>query len=99
MSTMTTTEKPDYEIARDEIASKWKELGLRATIQGGDIQTDKDNWQHRAYRVAIRYDCPGPADVALLPWRAGLGIQGEPNPAEVLATCCRDYLDARGRTF
>lgn len=93
---MKTLEKPDYEIAAQQIGDKWQELRLTATIRGGHIQEDADKWQHRAYTIAIR---SGPADVALLPWRQGLGTKSEPVPCEVLAICCRDFVDADGQSF
>lgn len=93
-----TIEKQDYQVAAEELAEFWRVRGWQAVITGGEIAEDAEKWRHRAYRVKIITSAKGDKG-ATFDWRAGLGIKGMPNPAEVLACVCDDYQSANAESF
>lgn len=90
----TTTERPDYEIAKAEMLALWPELGLTATVAALGLRTDGENWKHYAFNLNFQQTKWG-GKAADFDWRQGTGIKEKPLPVEVLACCCRDWLDAQ----
>ena len=100
----TTAEKPDYQIAAEELRTFYAGLGLHHEIDSHG-PAYADGWNH--YAFTVHYQNAGAAIVAdgyttpegSIDWRQGTGITDDPEPAEVLASAARDYADARGLTF
>jgi len=84
--------KHDHEIAKDELQAAFAgicfRLNLKGVVSGGQIATDADGWKHHAYSVMF----DGRQSFS---WMQGTGIKTGPNPAEVLASCCRDFQYAK----
>lgn len=83
----TASEKPDYEIAREELSSLYDKKLPQAMIIGGELRENEDGWKHRYYEVKI--------GDASFKWMQGTGIKGKPNQAEVIGRCCADYISSR----
>jgi len=83
---MENNEKPDYEIAQEELNALYANKIPQARILGGELRK-KDKWEYKAYTVII--------DNVSFEWKQGTGIKGKPNAAEVLARCCADYLSSK----
>lgn len=88
-------EKPDYQLAAEELAAFYNTLGLSATIESLGRRKDPDGWEHNAFRVTFT----GPEGSATFPWRQGIGIKEDPKPAEVLACVAGDYHSTVGVLF
>lgn len=85
---------PDYKLASQELTSYFSTLGLEPTTTGGrEILTDVNGCKHRAWTVSFQ-SFTRPAPVVSMHYKTGTGITGRPDPAEVLASSCRDYIDA-----
>lgn len=91
----TKEAKPDHEIAREELRQFVKELGFKTAISGGEITEDAAKWRHRAWRVS--YERIGRR--ASFDWRAGIGIEGKPDVAEVLGRVADEYHGAKDASF
>lgn len=81
--------------ARAELSALFTSLNLSATVKRGQLTKDEDGWQHWPFSVSFRYNSPGPSDTVTLSYVHGVGITVEPNPSEVLAFYCRDWVDAQ----
>lgn len=82
-----TKERPDYELAREELAALYASLKLKVSVEYMGRETDADKWEHDRWSIAI--------GKRILTYKMGTGHNGkEPNPYEVLASYCRDGLDA-----
>ena len=83
--------------AREALRAEFAALGLVAEVKKTSSCPIKDSegWQHWPWLVSIRYSCPGPSDVIRLPYKHGIALTDAPEPAEVLANYCRDWLDAK----
>ena len=80
--------------------------GLSADIFGGHLREEND-WKHYAWTVTLRDSSTSATKAQYFDWKCGTGHVTKPqadwqtpkpippNPAEVLGTCCRDYVDAR----
>ena len=56
-------------------------------IEGPSYSRDADGWEHHAYTVELRRTNHRPMRV---PWRQGLGITDDPDPARVLEALLSD---------
>lgn len=84
---MKTTEKPDYEIAREELESLYlSKFGHHGEVRSYGKQADDSGWNHTAWIVTI-------AGVGLK-YKTGTGIKKAPTCAEVLACYCREGIEA-----
>lgn len=90
------------------LSQEFESLNIPVKIHGGHLATDTDGWRHFAWQV--EYTNPATKKAILLDWKAGTGhvtqtrfdklhrLPGKPtppNPAEVLARVCQEYIDAR----
>ena len=89
------TEKPDYQLAAEELAAFYNTLGLSSAIESLGRKKDPDGWEHNAFRITFT----GPEGSATFPWNQGIGINEDPKPAEVLACVAGDYWSTHGVLF
>jgi hypothetical protein len=94
---MTHTHEMTHTEAREALRAEFAALGLIAEVTRKNKTPEKDSegWLHWPWLVSIRYLCPGPSDSIRLPYRHGIALTDAPEPAEVLANYCRDWLDAQ----
>jgi len=87
----------DYKEAAEILDAEYAALNWHGTkVHGGHLAQDESGWGHRAYTIEFAPPCKAHA---FFDWKAGTGIKGKPNPAEVLGRCCADYLSAAGVSF
>lgn len=94
----TTTEKPDHEIAAEELDKFYATLNLKSQIRGGHIDY-KDGWEHYAWNIlfagkgqaSINYSM-GTGHVIKA---AGRDIPKNPSPSQALANSCLDFWESR----
>ncbi len=98
---MKNDTRPDYQIAQEELGLLFESIGLSAaTIHNKGKHVDADSWGHTEWEVTIRRVWFGQAPrSARFEWRTGLGYEGEPDPAEVLARVCDEFHGTIDRTF
>ncbi len=99
---MTTTDTtPDYEIAAAQLRDFYAGLGLQSTLtrhgERKETSTGGYVWDHYAY--TLTFSRPGNPPQQDFPWKQGLGITDDPDPAEVLGSVARDYEDTKCKTF
>lgn len=86
---------PDYEKAQIEARRLLFDLAITAEARGGYKDETADGWKHRAFSVAFNRN----SVTAAFDWKQGMAIMTIPDGAEVLASVCRDYLEASETSF
>lgn len=66
-----TDDRPDYQIAKEQLEAAFKATGLTAAIESGHAAIDAENWPHVAFTV--RFVRNGET-VGSLPWKMGVGL-------------------------
>lgn len=84
------------EQASAKIDELFEQLNLGAgTIKSPTLRQTTDGWEHWAFVVPVFYKCNGPSDVHLFRYKRGIALPEPPKPSHVLASYCRDWLEAR----
>jgi hypothetical protein len=77
------------ELAREELTALYSRTCPQGKVVLVGVAVDNEGgkaWQHRLYTVLIGGES--------FTWRAGMGIKGAPDCAEVLARCCAEGVGA-----
>lgn len=80
-----------HEEARAKLREMFETLNLKASVSKPTVV----GRGARQYNVTIWYDCVGPTDRHTYSYSMGAGLDYPPDPAEVLACVCREWLDAQ----
>lgn len=96
---MKATDKPDYELAREELTALFDKLQFTVKTTSLGLDEDEENWSHYAYTLSFTRIGHGHSKAVRFDYRMGTGLKGSPKPAEVLACVCRDYYDTKGVSF
>jgi len=88
---MSTDIKPDHVLAAEELESYFARRAgwqnLKPTMPYARPIVDSEQWEHRLWLLHLNGET--------FEYKTGIGIKKAPTAAQIIASYCRDYLDAR----